>query len=191
MRDLPPKPQSETHGVVERRKGRRQKRRQEFDTQTRLAELLPKYLNPKTTFFSSLENRAITRLSGRLQKRRGCRPGLPDTMIVHLGRVVFVELKSRRGALSKVQRLTRVELLQAGAAWFLARTPRAALAALALAGVPFKRPWKAPPLQPWEGPTTAERLPASPELVVERRQAVRRWRERQRNDGAQAAAAEA
>jgi hypothetical protein len=180
MQGLLPKPRSETHAVVERRTGRRQKRRQEFDAQTRLAELLPKYLDPKTTFFSSLENRAITRLSGRLHKRRGCRSGLPDAMIVHLGRVVFVELKSRRGALSKVQRQIRVELLQAGAAWFLARTPRAALAALALAGVPFKRPWKAPPLQPWEGPTMAERLPPSPELVIQSRQAVRRWRERHR-----------
>jgi hypothetical protein len=94
--------------------------------------------------------------------------------------VVFVELKSRRGALSKVQRQTRVELLQAGAAWFLARSPDAALAALALAGVPFKRPWKAPPLQPWQGPTLEARLPPSPELVIERRQAVRRWRERKR-----------
>jgi hypothetical protein len=68
-----------------RRKGRRQKRRQEFDAQTRLAELLPKYLDPKTTFFSSVANRPIRRLSGLLQKRRGARAGIPDAMIVQLG----------------------------------------------------------------------------------------------------------
>ena len=151
---LAPKLQSETHRVVERRKDRRQKRRQEFDAQTRLAELLATHL-PDTVFWSGVESKPRSRLGGFLQRRRGIKAGLPDVLVVANGPAIFIELKSRRRVTSKAQREIRAQLLAAGAAWFLARTPRAALAALALANVPFKRPWTAPPLlQPWGGSTT-------------------------------------
>ena len=64
---------------------------------------------------------------------------MPDLLVVANGRAVFIEMKSKRGSPSSRQRQIRTQLLAAGAAWFLAKTPPAALQALALANVPFKR----------------------------------------------------
>ena len=57
---------------------RRESRRQEWAEQTKLAEMLDKYLNPADTFWTSLENKPISLLSGLFQKRRGVRSGIPD-----------------------------------------------------------------------------------------------------------------
>ena len=50
---------------------RRESRRQEWTEQTKLAEMLEKYLDPANTFWTSLENKPISRLSGIFQKKRG------------------------------------------------------------------------------------------------------------------------
>jgi hypothetical protein len=50
---------------------RRESRRQEWTEQTKLAEMLDKYLDPADTFRTSLENKPISRLSGIFQKKRG------------------------------------------------------------------------------------------------------------------------
>jgi hypothetical protein len=110
------------------------------------------------------------------------RSGLPDVLVISNGLAIFVELKSRRGVLSKSQKKIRAELVAAGATWRLARSPRAALTALARVGVPFRRKWKPPRLEPWEGPfADVRRLPQAPEVAAQRREAVQRWRERQRS----------
>ena len=72
---------------------RRESRREEFAEQARLAEMLAEYLDPKTVFWSALENRPISWLSGLLQKRRGVRSGLADLMVIASGKPIFVELK--------------------------------------------------------------------------------------------------
>ena len=77
--------------------------------QANLAEELARYL-PEGVFWSSLENRPLSRLSGYLQKKRGVRAGLPDTFVLFRGRLVWVEMKSSRGVLSKVQRQRAAEL---------------------------------------------------------------------------------
>ncbi len=41
--------------------------------------------------------------------------GFPDRMLIHDGRVVFVELKKSTGALSPVQVMTITEMVEAGA----------------------------------------------------------------------------
>jgi len=61
---------------------RRKYRRQEWIEQVKLARLLAKYLDPATTFWTSLENKPSSRLNGVLQKKRGVRSGLPDVMVV-------------------------------------------------------------------------------------------------------------
>jgi hypothetical protein len=55
---------------------------------------------------------------------------------------------------------------------------RAAMMALHLAGVVFRRHWKPPPLKPWEGPFAdpTQRLPQAPDVAARRRAARRRWR---------------
>jgi hypothetical protein len=169
---------------------RRESRRQEWTEQIKLAEMLHKYLTAADTFWTSLENKPISRLSGLFQKRRGVRSGLPDVLVIWRGRPIFVELKSRAGVASKVQKRVRSEMLPAGADWWLARSARAALMALHLSGVVFRRRWKPPRLQPWEGPFADpdRRLPQAPDVAARRRAARRRWRLRQRAAAAQRAA---
>jgi hypothetical protein len=160
---------------------RRASRREEWSEQTKLAALLEQYLDPASTFWTSLENKPLSRLSGLFQKRRGVRSGLPDVLVLYRGKPIFVELKSRAGVASKTQRQIRAELLPAGAAWWMARSARAALMALHLSGVIFRRRWQQPRLKPWEGPFAdpTRRLPQAPDVAARRRAARQRWRERQ------------
>src|SRR5262249_8303348 len=104
---------------------RRESRREEWSEQTRLAALLAKYLDPESTFWTSLENKPISRVSGMFQKRRGVRSGLPDVLVISRGKPIFVELKSRGGVASKTQKQIRLEMLPVGATWWMARSARA------------------------------------------------------------------
>ena len=52
---------------------RRESRRDEWNEHIKLAGLLEKYLDPSCTFWTSLENKPLTMLSGIFQKRRGVR----------------------------------------------------------------------------------------------------------------------
>ena len=175
---VPPSTAAESFAVQRRRESRRE----EWTEQTKLAGMLAKYLDPATTFATSLENRPLSRLSGLFQKRRGVRSGLPDVLVIFLSKPIFVELKSRAGVATKVQKQVRVELLPAGAVWWMARSARAALMALHLSGVVFRRKWKPPRLQPWEGPFAdpTRRLPQAPGVVARRRVARQRWKRQPR-----------
>jgi hypothetical protein len=166
---------------------RRKSRREEWNEQTSLAEMLEEFLDPACTFWTSLENKPLSPLSGIFQKRRGIRSGLPDVLLIFqqkLGRIliVFVELKSQAGVATKAQKQLRLELLRAGAVWWMARSARAALMAFHLSGVVFRRRWEPPQLKPWEGPfpDPNERLPQAPEVAAQRRAARQRSRKRQR-----------
>ena len=144
--------------------------------------MLDEYLDPAGTFWTSLENKPLSQLSGIFQKRRGVRSGLPDVLVIFCQKPIFVELKSRAGVATKVQKQIRLEMLPAGAVWCMARSARAALMALHLSGVVFRRRWKPPRLKPWEGPFAdpTQRLPQAPDVAARRRAARRRWRVRQR-----------
>jgi hypothetical protein len=165
---------------------RRECQRQEWREQTRLAEFLDELIDPATTFWTSLENKPLSMLSGIFQKQRGVRSGMPDVLVFFRDvagnvRIVFVELKSRSGTVSKAQRETRLAMLPAGAVWYMARSAVAALQALHLAGVVFRRPWRQPRLKPWEGPfADPHRLPMAPDVAERHRAANQRSRQRQR-----------
>jgi hypothetical protein len=120
-------------------------------------------------------------ISGIFQKRRGVRSGLPDVLVVFSGKPIFLELKSRRGLASKAQKQLRLEMLPAGAVWWMARSARAAMMALHLSGVVFRRKWKPPPLKPWEGPFAdpTQRLPQHPVVAAQKREEQRRYRLRE------------
>jgi hypothetical protein len=79
--------------------------------------------------------------------------------------------------------------MAAGAMWWLVRSTRAALMALRLSGVEFRRPWMSPELRPWEGPfdDPTKRLPQAPDVAAHRREITRRWRARQRARALEAA----
>lgn len=177
-------PAAQAYATAQRRKSGRE----EFATQAKLAELLAMYVDPATTFWSGLENKPRSRLSGLLQKRRGVKAGLTDVLVIYrdpergVVKPIFLELKSRRGVASEAQKKIRTELLASGAAWWLARSASAALQALRLEGVVFRYPWEpAEELEAWEGPFAdpTQRLPQHPEVAAERAAARRRWRERQ------------
>jgi hypothetical protein len=87
-------------------------------------------------------------------------------------------LKSRRGLASKAQKQLRLEMLPAGAVWWMARSARAAMTALHLSGVVFRRKWKPPPLKSWEGPFAdpTQRLPQHPVVAAQKREEKRRYR---------------
>jgi hypothetical protein len=171
---VPPSTAAESFAVQRRRESRRQ----EWTEQTKLAEMLDRYLDPADTFWTSLENKPISRLSGIFQKKRGVRSGLPDVQVIWRGKPIFVELKSRAGVASKVQKQIRLEMLPAGADWWMARSAHAALMALHLSGVVFRRRWKPPRLKPWEGPFADphQQLPQAPDVAARRRAARRRSR---------------
>jgi hypothetical protein len=161
---------------------RRESRKEEWTEQTKLAGLLARYLDPTCTFWTSLENKPLSAISGWLGSKRGIRSGIPDVLVIFRQRPIFIELKSRRGVASKAQKQIRLELLRSGATWYMTRSTRASLMALHLEGVVFRRKWKPPRLRPWEGPFSgAERLPQHPVVAAERRAACKRWRLRQAN----------
>jgi hypothetical protein len=161
---------------------RRESRREEWSEQTKLTALLAKYLDPTCTFWTSLENKPLSQLTAIFQNRRGVKSGLPDVLVIFRQKPIFVELKSRAGVATKAQKQRRLELLPAGAVWLMARSARAAMMALHLSGVVFRRKWKPPRLKPWEGPFAdpTQRLPQAPDVAVRRTAARRASRERQR-----------
>jgi hypothetical protein len=160
--------------------------RQEFAEQARLVAKLQELLDPGVAFFTALENRPRSLLAGLFQKRLGCRAGMPDLMSVVSGRPpVFIEMKSKRGVPSPVQRRVFADLRAKGADVYVARSVGAAVEALRRSDVPFRRPWQPPqPLADWEGQFIMtdpnQRLPQEPVVAAQRREAQRRWRERQR-----------
>jgi hypothetical protein len=157
-------------------------RREEWRTQTVVAELLKRHL-PVGCFASALDNTPRSARAGQLAKLRGTRAGIPDWVFIWRGEIIWVELKSCRGIASKIQRQVRDELLAAGVKfWFLTRSPRACLLALHLAGVPLIE-WKPPKkIERWEGPfeNPHARLPQHPVVARERAAAQQRYRQRQR-----------
>jgi len=90
---------------------RRESRSEEWREHIRLAELLAEYLDPACTFWTSLENKPISAVTGMFQKMRGVRRGLPDVLVIYRDGarlcVIFIELKSRRGVASKAQKQIR------------------------------------------------------------------------------------
>jgi hypothetical protein len=61
---------------------RRESRREEWNEQIRLAELLTKHLDPAACiFWTSLENERLSAVSGMFGKLREVRSGLPDAQV--------------------------------------------------------------------------------------------------------------
>jgi hypothetical protein len=158
---------------------------EELYEQIRLAKLLDYYLDTENTFWTSIENRPISKLSGMFQKKMGVRAGLPDVLVLHRTdtgmRVIFIELKSRAGEFTTPQREIRRELVAVGVTWWATRSARGALFALARSGCPFRRKWSVPKLPQWEMPALEPaQLRFPPDVVAVRRAAQRRFAERAR-----------
>ena len=166
-------------------------RREEWLEQVRLASLLDKWMDPSCAFWSATDPVAHSAMSGLMRKRRGVKSGVPDTLVWYRRKSITIEMKSRSGRCSAAQRAAREALIRAGAEWWVCRTASAAMWALKRSGVRFRdlvhadgrtERWRQPRLARWEVPRRdpTERRPNAPDVVVERREAARRWRERKR-----------
>ena len=145
--------------------------------------MLTRLIVPGTASWTAIENKPRTAISGMYQKLAGVRSGFSDLIFLRADKpTILIEMKSPVGALSKVQRGIRAELLAQGCRWFLCRSAAAALVALHRAGIEFRsvagRPWQPPKLEPWEEPfeDPSERHPRHPSLRARRREAKRRQR---------------
>jgi pantothenate kinase len=125
-------------------------------------------------------------IAGIRRKLHGCRAGSPDFWIIHAGATIGIELKSRVGRVSPVQKKIRREMVAAGGSWFMCRSVRAALAVLHQQGVPLRdrqgRLWRPPDLPAWEEPVSdpEQRLVWHPAVKRRWREDRRRQRARQR-----------
>jgi hypothetical protein len=153
-------------------------RREEWQQQMKLAALLDKWL-PDDAFWTAFDPVAGSPTSGLMRKRRGIRPGLPDTWVLHRGRSVTIEMKSRHGRCSPSQRATRLLILAAEGACWEAKSVNAAMVALHRSRVQFRtithadgriERWRQPKLADWETP---RRVRANRDVERRRR---RRWR---------------
>jgi hypothetical protein len=150
-------------------------RRGEWQEQKKLARLLDKWLDPACTFWTATDPVASSALSGAIRKQRGVKPGVPDMLVLYRGKLIAIELKSRCGKCSPPQRAVREALLRAGArGWWLCRSAKAAMWALAQSGVRFRaltngdgalERWQQPELQAWDLPKRSphERRPRAPD----------------------------
>ncbi len=160
---------------------RRQARQWEWAEQIELAAQLGELLDPACVFWTAVDNQSWSKVAGILRKKRGCRSGTPDLLVLCKGRVIFLELKSLIGRLSRAQKEVRLEIPRAGGTWWMCRTARA-LVALHRSGVTFRRRWQPPVLEPWEEPVADPELPMvqHPEVLREWRDDKERWRARAR-----------
>jgi hypothetical protein len=166
-------------------------RREEWQEQVKLSCLLDKWLDHTCTFATATDPVASSATAGAMRKKRGVKPGLPDTLVLYRGKLVTLELKSRQGRCSASQRAAREALLRAGAEWWECRSAHAAMWALRKSGVRLRtlvhndgttERWRQPRLAPWEVPRRdpAEPRPNAPDVAARRRAARQRWRARQR-----------
>jgi hypothetical protein len=148
--------------------------------QTDLAAQLAELLDPARVFWTAVDNQPWSTVAGILRKRRGCRSGIPDLLVLFNGKLIGLELKSIAGRVSAAQKAVRLELLCAGGLWFCCRTARSALAALARSGVPFREAWTPPVLEPWEEPVADPEQPMvwHPAVLRQWREDKERWRVR-------------
>ena len=110
-------------------------RGEEWRIQEPLAALLDRWLDPTTTWWTEVDTVCPSALVGMLRRRRGVKAGTPDVLVFDRGKLIGIELKTRKGRPSESQEAARGRLLAAEADWWLARSPGAAMEALRRAGV--------------------------------------------------------
>lgn len=77
------------------------------------------------------------KLQSAILKGMGAKPGVPDLLIVHQGRALFIELKAGQ-SLSPAQRECHAALCEAKADVFVCRSLEQVLCALDAAGIPHR-----------------------------------------------------
>jgi len=118
---------------------RRKKRaRPEDELHIRVARLLDVWLEPGV-FWLHVPNGGTRNVIEAVQfKRRGVKPGVPDLIFIHAGKVTGIELKSDVGRLSDNQRHTQALMRAAGCRIETARSENEVYELLKAFGIPLR-----------------------------------------------------
>lgn len=81
---------------------------------------------------------ALDARTGARMKRAGVKAGVPDILVIHNGRPLFIELKSPTGRISPEQRAVSEQLEKCGARWAVCRSIENVAWALSVWGVPMR-----------------------------------------------------
>lgn len=116
----------------------------EHRLQVAVANYLAVALKPPT-IWTSLDAGAgkMSPITAAMRKARGVKPGWPDVLIIHPGRmphmatVVGIELKATAGRMSKAQATIAGAMSGAGCEYFLCRSIEGVAKALEMAGIPL------------------------------------------------------
>lgn len=120
---------------VERKKPRR---RDEASLQASLVEELRLILPPNAFVFAVPNGGSRNIVEAVNLKKQGVVAGVPDLIVIHAGRPIGLELKTRTGKLSDNQRITFHKLAAAGMRVEVIRSRDAAIAMLRDMGVPLR-----------------------------------------------------
>jgi hypothetical protein len=173
--------------------------RTEWDEQVKLAALLDRWLDPDCSCWTATDPVAGTATTGAMRKKRGVKPGVPDTLVWYCGKTIAIEMKSASGKCSPAQREFREKLLCARVEYWVCRTANAAMWAARRSGVRFRtivhengatETWCQPRLPDWEKPRRDPSEPRAqhPEIARQRNAAARRRRALKREREAELAA---
>lgn len=110
----------------------------EFKFQCVAADYLNRVLPPEVRWFHvpNGEHRSLT--TAQRLKRMGVSPGVPDIIILHAGRTMWLELKSNKGKLSPTQEGWREWLCDNGFAFYCCNTIDQVQASLKAQGIPLR-----------------------------------------------------
>jgi len=109
----------------------------EWRDQRAYAVFLSKALPPDAYWTAIDVGGSKSVMHGVLRKARGVKAGIPDLLVVHRGRTLWMECKSGT-SLSPAQKTTRDALLANGHQWALVRRPEDLETALLAAGIPLR-----------------------------------------------------
>jgi hypothetical protein len=115
------------------RAGKRKAPEQSFQRQ--VATYLLWVLQP-TAWFTSIGHGGGGALRGAILKGLGLKAGVPDILIVHRGRCLFLELKAPKGVVSEEQKIVHKLIASAGGCVAVVRTLDEVKQLLEIWGVP-------------------------------------------------------
>ena len=114
------------------------RRHDEDDLQRDVCRFLDVALPTGATYFAVPNGgKRHVREAARM-KGLGLRPGVPDLLVIHDGRALFVELKTKRGVMSAAQKAMQQMLAYCGCTVMLCRTVDDVEQALRNASVPLR-----------------------------------------------------
>lgn len=110
----------------------------EDQLQAQIVDYLSWALGDNAMFFAVPNGGSRHWLEAKNLKRRGATAGIPDLEILHRGRALFVELKTKSGALEDSQKFTIPRIERAGCPVAVCRSLDAVQAFLRNQGVPLR-----------------------------------------------------